>query len=167
MRISFVIVLGCVAISAQPTRAQSTSDLLDVTGMRAIYNPATGDVRFEGLTNIHGVGVNRSGDVRLNPAGAVSGGSFSTASDDEIGWLFFDGIAGGAYDAGPILQPGLGAELSKYYIGVTTMGSGKSVTPIPIVSLDGEYLPDWSPFVPRPSHRQVSPFRRSRLRRHP
>lgn len=123
-------------------------DWLDVSGMSAIYNPDTGSIRFEGLTDIHGIGILKTGDVGFNPSGATSTGTFSVANEDEIAWLFLEaGVEGGGFDAGAILSPGLTDELSNYYIGVSSMGSGKKVTPIPIVSTTGSYLPSFDPFA--------------------
>lgn len=121
---------------------------LDVTGMQAVYDPLTGNVEFEGLTNIHGIGILSNGEVDLNPSGAISAGDLLVANAEEIGWLFLSGISGGAFDGGAILEAGLSGELSNYFIGVSRMGSGKSVTPIPIVIGSTSYLPNFNPFAP-------------------
>lgn len=132
--------LVTVVIGGQAT----ASDFLDVSGMKAIYDAETGSLRFEGLFNIHGVGIGRNDKVQFRPEGAATTqASFSVANEEEAGWLFLDGIEGGSFDAGTIFPAGLSDGLSDFYIGVSSIGSGKNVTPIPIYSPSGVFLPNF------------------------
>jgi hypothetical protein len=129
----------------------TASDYLDVSGMKAIYDANTGRLRFEGLFNIHGIGIGRNDKASFRPDGAATTqASFSVANEEEAGWLFFDGIEGGSFDAGTILPTGLSDGLSDFYIGVSSIGSGKNVTPIPIYSASGVYLPNFDLYAPPP-----------------
>ncbi|MBA4105054.1 MAG: hypothetical protein C0485_04790 [Pirellula sp.] len=126
----------------------TASDFLDVTGMKAIYDAETGSLRFEGLFNIHGVGIGRNDKAQFRPEGAATTqAGFSVANEEEAGWLFLDGIEGGSFDAGTIFPTGLSDGLSDFYIGVSSIGSGKNVTPIPIYTPSGIYLPNFDLFA--------------------
>lgn len=137
----------------------SASDYLDVSGMKAIYDAETGNIRFEGLFNIHGLGIGRNENVEFRPEGATTTqASFSIANQEEIGWLFLGGIEGGSFDAGAIFPKGLSEGLSDFYIGVASMGSGKSITPIPIYTPSGIYLPNFDLYAtPAPPVEEVPP----------
>ena len=139
----FVAIAGLLT-TAFVGRNATAGDFLDVSGMKAIYDAETGSIRFEGLFNIHGVGIGRNDKASFRPEGAATTqASFSVANEEETGWLFLDGIEGGSFDAGAIFPAGLSDGLSDFFIGVSSIGSGKDVTPIPIYSPSGVYLPNF------------------------
>ena len=143
-----IVAIAGMLTAALVARNATASDFLDVSGMKAIYDAETGSLRFEGLFNIHGVGIGRTDKVHLRPEGvAMTQNSLSIANQEEAGWLFLDGIEGGGFDAGTIFPVGLSAELSDFYIGVCSMGSGKAITPIPIFSGSISYLPSFDPYA--------------------
>jgi hypothetical protein len=100
--------------------------------MRAIYDPVTGGLRFEGISGVSGIGIARAPSVQLNPTGYTPSGLLSFANDWEAGWLFENGYQAETFDAGAILTPGLGDQLDQYFI------QAGSYT-VPIVSGDRTY----------------------------
>lgn len=144
-----IVAIASLLTTALVGRNATASDFLDVSGMKAIYDAETGSLRFEGLFNIHGVGIGRNDKASFRPEGAATTqASFSVANEEEAGWLFLDGIEGGTFDAGAIFPAGLTDGLSNFYIGVSSIGSGKNVTPIPIYTPSGAYLPNFDLFAP-------------------
>lgn len=109
-----------------------------VSAQTAVYDPATGSIVLDGLSNVGGIQLSTTdngGTDALAPGNALGG--FLSTAEQQLDWLFFSPLSGGPFDLGQVapLEVSQAALDDNYFLGVVISGSGEAdprVNPIAI-----------------------------------
>lgn len=136
-KLSLTLAVVALSLTAGEAFAQLTGSEV------AVYDPATGNVVLNSLSNVGGIQADGSG-VPNGTANALGG--FVTPATDSVSWLFFSPLNGDGHNLGnifPLSLPQTDFDGGAYSVGLVITGSGISTpTSIPITGGLTDVIPE-------------------------